>query len=163
MTHRIAAYLCALGALFAGAAYAAPAAGLDNAGCLTCHDATAKTLKVLAADGERDLRAVDPDKYGKAVHAKMQGVDCHLEIIDSVAPHKQGAVPKVAECSRCHEDLAKKAMAAGQALPPGLDKVQQNIAAYRNSFHVRPNKDDKTRVNATCNDCHDTHSFFGSA
>jgi len=158
VTHRIVVYVCALGAFLAVGA--ASAAGLDNAACLTCHDAKAKAIEVPGADGKRELKAVAPDKYGKAVHATMQCVACHTEITDAAAPHKKAADAKVTECSKCHEDLAKQAQAAGKPLAPGFDSVAKNIVAYRASFHARPNKDDKSRLNATCNDCHDTHTFL---
>jgi cytochrome b subunit of formate dehydrogenase len=135
-------------------------AGLDNASCLSCHDGHKEKPKVQTADGERALNAINPDKFDKGVHAKMQCVACHTEITDSAAPHKKEAGQKVAECSKCHEEIAKKMQAAGKPLTPGLETVAKNMAAYRNSFHARPNKDDKSHVNATCNDCHDTHSFL---
>jgi len=134
--------------------------GLDNASCLTCHDGQKEKLKVPIADGDRPLNAIDPGKFDKGVHAKLQCVGCHSEITDSSAPHKKAAGQKVAECSKCHEDLAKKIQAEGKQLSPGLQTVGKNMLAYRNSFHARPNKDDKTHANATCNDCHDTHSFL---
>ncbi|MDO8931391.1 MAG: cytochrome b/b6 domain-containing protein [Rhodocyclaceae bacterium] len=133
---------------------------LDNATCLTCHDVKKDKIKVPGAEGQRTLNAINADKYGKAVHARMQCVACHTEITDAVAPHRKGAAPKVAECSKCHEDLAKKMPAEGKSLTPGMESVVKNIAAYRNSFHARPNKEDKAHANATCNDCHDTHTFF---
>ena len=37
--------------------------------------------------------------------------------------------------------------------------VAQNIEAYRKSFHAKPNSDDKTKPNAACDNCHDTHAF----
>jgi cytochrome b subunit of formate dehydrogenase len=37
--------------------------------------------------------------------------------------------------------------------------VAKNIEAYRKSFHARPSADDKTKPNAACDNCHDTHSF----
>jgi cytochrome b subunit of formate dehydrogenase len=40
-----------------------------------------------------------------------------------------------------------------------LEVVAKNIEAYKASFHARPNTDDKTKPNASCDNCHDTHSF----
>ncbi|MFI4939957.1 MAG: cytochrome C [Burkholderiales bacterium] len=145
--------------LFQAQAMAEPA-GLDNATCLSCHDGSKEKLKIQAEAGERALNAINPDKFGKGVHAKMACVACHTEIIDSTVPHKVAAGQKVVECSACHEALAKKMQAEGKPLTPGLDKVAKNMVAYRNSLHAHPSKEDKTRVNATCNDCHDTHSFM---
>jgi cytochrome b subunit of formate dehydrogenase len=147
--------LAALVGASAGTSAAGAAPQLDNATCLSCHDG-GKEAKSLT--GDRALKPVDPGKYEKAVHAKMECVTCHTEITDATAPHKKDAGRKVAECSKCHEELAAKLL--GHGLTPGLEKVQQNIAAYRDSFHARPNKEDKAHANATCNDCHDTHTFL---
>jgi len=40
-----------------------------------------------------------------------------------------------------------------------LGLVIQNIQAYKESFHSRPDKDDPTRAKATCEDCHRSHTF----
>ena len=34
-----------------------------------------------------------------------------------------------------------------------------NIAAYRKSYHALPDREDKSRPKATCDNCHDTHTF----
>ena len=61
-------------------------AALDNAGCLSCHDAKAHKLEVPAADGKaRSLLGIAPDKYAGSVHAKMQCVACHTGITDNPA------------------------------------------------------------------------------
>ncbi|MGE5468861.1 MAG: cytochrome C [Ignavibacteria bacterium] len=133
---------------------------LDNATCLSCHDGHKGALKEAAAGGERELKAVDPDKYLKSIHGTMRCVACHADIVDAKAPHAKAGGQRVAECSQCHEDMARRAQAEGKPLSPGMEKVAKNIAAYRSSFHARPNKEDPSHVNATCNDCHDTHSFL---
>jgi cytochrome b subunit of formate dehydrogenase len=152
---------------FTAPAYAeAASAKLDNPACLSCHDAKSKKIKVPGGtdeDGEpveRALNAIKPEKYAKGVHAKMACVACHGEITDTEAPHKKADGAKVASCASCHEDLWNKLQAENKADPKSrLAIVVQNVAAYKKSFHARPNKEDKTRVNATCTDCHDTHTF----
>ncbi len=134
---------------------------LDNAGCQTCHDGKHGKLEVPAADGEkRALLAVDTDKYSKSVHAKMECVACHKEIVDNEAPHKKVVgVPK-AECAQCHLDLwdaAKKDSKTADKSRLGI--VADNVAAYKKSFHARENKDEPGKLNAICSDCHDVHSF----
>jgi cytochrome b subunit of formate dehydrogenase len=140
----------------------APAATSDaNESCLECHDAAKPKIEVPGGeDGDRPLNSIKPEKYAKGVHAGMKCVACHNEITDVEAPHKKAPDAKVASCPQCHEDLWKNLQAENQADPASrLNIVVQNIQAYKNSFHARPNKEDKSRVNATCTDCHDTHTF----
>ena len=140
---------------------AAAAAKLDNATCQTCHDGSKHQLKTAGADGEeRDLLVIDKDKFGKSVHATMQCTACHTDITDNKAPHSKAGAAKKADCIGCHEALwedAKKNHLTKEK--PRLGAVVENIEAYKKSFHARLNKEDKTRVYATCNECHEVHSF----
>jgi len=133
---------------------------LDNASCQTCHDDKKKEILVSGSEGTmRPLHAVADDKYAQSVHAKMLCVDCHKEISNSAAPHKLD-VTKIVGCVQCHQDLWETAKKENKTQEkPRLGVVVQNIEAYKNSFHARKNQDDPTRANASCNDCHDTHSF----
>lgn len=139
----------------------AEAAPLDNAGCLSCHDGKKKTLEIASAEGEaRVLKPVNPAQLAKGVHARMDCVACHTDISDSAAPHRKVAEAKAKDCASCHADLWTTLQQEGKAAErPALGKVVDNIAAYRNSFHARPNVDEPQRANATCGECHDTHSF----
>ena len=160
-----AASLLTVAALLFGAAPAA-AAVTDNAGCLSCHDGDKHKLETPDAKGEpRPLLAIAPDKYGRSVHAKMSCVACHTGIADN-PPAGQGhkrdnAQPtRTAGCAGCHEALWQTAKQDNTAAAkPGLGVVVENIEAYRESFHARKQKDDPTKVLATCDGCHDTHSF----
>jgi cytochrome b subunit of formate dehydrogenase len=146
----------------AGSKDAAPVAQkLDNATCQTCHDGKKGKLEVPKADGEkRELHAVNTDKYGKSVHARMECVACHKEITDSVTPHQKVAgAPKV-DCAQCHLDLWEAAKKDGKtAEKPRLGIVAENVEAYKKSFHAKQNKDDPTKLNAICSDCHNVHTF----
>lgn len=134
----------------------AGAVPLDNAACNECHDGRKEKIAVLAPEGgKRLLATVSPHKYAQGVHAKMDCIACHKEITDARSPHRKSATPKP-DCAGCHDDLMKTEAAA----LPGMVTVAKNIEAYRNSFHARPNKDDKSRANATCHQCHDSHGFF---
>lgn len=150
-------------ALFPGAGGATPAAGdkLDNATCLSCHDGKKGKLEVDGADGEkRALLAVRHDAFGKSVHAKMECIGCHIDIKDNRAPHgKSGAAAKV-DCVQCHTELWANTQKAGKAAEkPRLGLIVENIEAHKKSFHGRANEDDPSRINAACDQCHDTHSF----
>ena len=136
-------------------------AKLDNATCLTCHDGKHGKLEVPGAEGKKqELLAISPDKFGKSVHAKLDCVSCHTDIVDSKAEHQKAAGVKPPDCVQCHEALWETAKKENKTTEkPRLGVVVENIAAYNKSFHARANKEDKAHVNATCNDCHDTHSF----
>jgi cytochrome b subunit of formate dehydrogenase len=135
--------------------------GLGNATCLSCHDGKKGKLEVPAKDGEkRALHAVAPDKFAKSVHSDMECIACHLEIHDSAVPHKKTIGEKRPDCVQCHQKLgetAAQAKTAGERRRFRL--VAESIENYRTSYHARPNQDDPTRVNASCNDCHNVHSF----
>jgi cytochrome b subunit of formate dehydrogenase len=139
---------------------------LDNAGCLACHDGKKGKLEVATPAGKpRALHAVDPQKFGKGVHAQMECVACHTDIkdnADKARSHERDPATPVAkvDCAGCHQELWDQTVKRGRADErPRLKAVATNIENYRKSFHARPNPDDKTRPNATCSECHDTHSF----
>jgi cytochrome b subunit of formate dehydrogenase len=151
--------------VFAIASNAPSDPSLDNASCLSCHDGNKGKLEVPGADGnKRELRHVAADKFGQGVHAKLSCVACHANIKDKAendnAHAKQAQAASKVDCAGCHLDLWEQAKKAGKAQEkPRLEVVVKNIEAYKNSFHARPNEDDKTRPNASCDNCHDTHSF----
>jgi cytochrome b subunit of formate dehydrogenase len=136
-------------------------AGLGNAACLSCHDGRKGKLEVPAADGgKRALHAVAPEKFAKSVHSDMECIACHLEIHDSSTPHKKTLGENRPDCVQCHQKLGETAIrekAAGERRRFRL--VAESIESYRSSYHARPNQDDATKANASCNDCHNVHSF----
>ena len=158
--------LAGLAAVFLGLGSWTWAAELDNSGCLSCHDGKKGKLEVPGKDAKpRALLNVAPDKFGQGVHAKMQCVQCHTDIKDNAdggKPHAKDAsqpVKKV-DCAQCHEQLWDQAQKAGNTANAGrLKTVVDNIKAYKESFHARPNSEDKTKPNASCDNCHDTHTF----
>ncbi|MRW86686.1 cytochrome C [Pseudoduganella sp. FT26W] len=159
-----------LGAVFclAGALSSVPATAADSppasgdAACLACHDAK-KTIKVSNEDGdERALRGVDPAKHGASVHRGLSCVSCHSDLTvtgDAKAPHKKNgqAAP---DCATCHQRLWDEAQKNGSASSrPRMGKVVSNIAAYKKSFHAKPDDDNPNVPKASCTQCHDTHTF----
>ena len=158
----------ACGLLIAASAAVAQTAGSaqDNGACLSCHDSHAKALEVSAGEAKpRRLLAIDADKYGKGVHAKMQCLACHTGVtsVPAAGAGHVGAAPGAlasAGCADCHEKLWDRAKADGTAAAKArLGVVVDNIAAYRESFHARPSKKDPSKPLAACDNCHDTHSF----
>jgi cytochrome b subunit of formate dehydrogenase/bacterioferritin-associated ferredoxin len=138
---------------------AASASKLDNADCLSCHDTKAKKIEVPAADGKpRALKTVPPEKFALGEHARMQCVACHANIADNAEKGSHAKVEGKAkpDCAGCHQQLQAEGKAAGK---PGMEKVLTNVEEHKKSIHARPNADDKTRQNASCNDCHSAHTF----
>jgi cytochrome b subunit of formate dehydrogenase len=145
----------------AGDALAAGAGGLGNTACLSCHDGKSGKLDVPGKDGEkRTLQAVEPTQFAKSVHSGMECVTCHLEINDSTVNHKKTPGETSPDCVKCHEKLN---IAAAQEKVAGerrwMRAVARNIETYKSSQHARPNADDPSKPNASCNDCHNVHSF----
>lgn len=150
----------------AGSETAETPAKLDNASCLSCHDGKKGAIEVPAPDDEkRELLTVTAEKLGKSVHANMECVACHTDIKDDVqktSTHgKNGAVKlEKVDCAGCHQSLWQAAQSAGQGKDkPGLGRIAKNIAAYQQSFHARPNQNFPDQPNASCDGCHDAHSF----
>ena len=164
----VAAVVCVAGTSISGSVAAASskaavppvAPKLDNATCQACHDGKKGKLEVTGADGAKlPLHAIAEDKFGKSVHGSLQCVSCHKDITDSETPHKKDSTQKP-DCAQCHTALwetAKKDNMTQEKTRLGI--VVQNIEAYKSSFHSRPNKEDKSRINATCDNCHDVHTF----
>lgn len=136
------------------------AAKLDKAGCLECHASDSDAIEVETDDGEtRELRSVDTPVFDQAAHAKLQCVDCHENVVDSKSEHALSDAPKP-DCATCHEKLWETAKQDGSAASkPNLEVVVKNIAAYRDSFHARPDADFPDRPKATCEQCHNSHEF----
>ena len=137
----------------------AKAADLSNASCLSCHDGKKEKLETKDEEGEmRPLLVIDPKKYSHGVHAKMECVACHKEIVDAKAPHQKVEAPKPS-CIQCHTNLWEAAQKDGSANEkPRLGVVVQNIEAYKKSYHAQPSKGE-TEPRAVCDDCHNTHFF----
>ena len=146
----------------AGAKAAAPAAAaLDNATCLGCHGN--QGFAVPGANGKARALHVRKDKFEHSVHGKRQCVECHKDITE--IPHPLGVTHKVS-CVTCHDDLWKAAQKDGTTAEHArLGAVVQQIDRYMKSIHARPSRDDQSRTNATCYNCHDPHYVYpqGSA
>jgi predicted CXXCH cytochrome family protein len=147
----------ALAADAAGAKAAEAAVGNpDNEVCLGCHGNEGFTTT--GADGTpRDLHIIK-DKFGKSVHGKRVCTECHKDIVE--IPHKPGVTHKVS-CVTCHEQLWEKAQKENKTQENArLGVVVKQIDRFMKSIHARPNKDDQSRTNATCYNCHDPHYVY---
>ncbi|MGP1677240.1 MAG: cytochrome C [Burkholderiales bacterium] len=130
----------------------------ENAICLGCHGNEGFAMP--GADGQmRDLHVIQ-DRFGNSVHGKRLCTECHKDIVE--IPHKTGVTHKVS-CVTCHEALWDKAKQEEKTQTPEnarLGVVVQQIDRFMKSIHARPNKDDQSRTNATCYNCHDPHYVY---
>lgn len=132
-----------------------------NDTCLGCHGNPGFTAP--GADGKTRQLYVIKDKFGKSVHGRRSCVECHTDITE--IPHKAGVTHKV-NCVNCHDALWNAAKAENNTQENArLGVVVQQIDHYMKSIHARPNRDNQSRVNATCFDCHAPHYIYaeGSA
>lgn len=163
-TKSILAMLAMASALMGGspAAHAADhPTKLDNATCLSCHGGKKGKVEVVGKDGKKHaLAPVNEAGLEKGVHGKLQCVTCHTDIVDSQANHRKAPGVAKPDCATCHLQLWEEAKKNNQAKDKErLGVVAQNVEAYKNSFHARPDKDDPSRAKAVCSECHSTHEF----
>jgi cytochrome b subunit of formate dehydrogenase len=156
MRHSIlaASLVAALCAVFT--ASPAQAQVLENDTCLGCHGN--EGFSAPGPDGKpRDLHLF-ADKFGKSVHGKRLCVECHKNITS--IPHEPGTQVRVS-CVECHESQWKSAQLEGKEKEAArMGYVVQQIDRYMKSIHARPSREDQSRTNATCYNCHDAHYVF---
>ncbi len=136
---------------------AEPAVGnTANDACLNCHGK--QGFSTPGANGQKRPLHVIKDKFGKSVHGKRACVECHTDITE--IPHKPGVAHRVG-CVACHKslwDTAKAENKTGERARLGV--VVEQIDHYAKSIHARPSKNDASRSNANCYDCHDSHYVY---
>ena len=128
----------------------------DNDVCLGCHGNEGFSMP--GPDGKpRDLHIIK-DKFGNSVHGRRVCTECHKDITE--IPHKPGVQHKVS-CVTCHEELWDKAQKEGKTAENArLGVVVKQIDRFMKSIHARPNREDQSRTNATCYNCHDPHYVY---
>ena len=126
-----------------------------NKRCLMCHQREQLSAKM--ANGDSRSLYVNPDEFTDSVHGGRECVECHKDIIK--VPHRKGIDRKVS-CINCHETLWEEAQSNGHSDDEKrLGEVVLQIDSYMHSVHARPNREDQSRTNATCYDCHDAHKI----
>ena len=133
----------------------AAAAPLDNATCLGCHGNEGFSMP--GPDGKPRPLHVIKEKFELSVHAKRRCVECHQDITE--IPHKKAGPAKVG-CVTCHQELWKAAQGKPAKEHERLGVVVDQIERYLKSVHARPRRDDQSRTNATCFNCHDVHYIY---
>jgi predicted CXXCH cytochrome family protein len=128
----------------------------DNAICLACHGM--QGFSAPDASGQARPLHVVKDKFEKSVHGKRFCVECHKDITE--IPHQKGVQHKVG-CVQCHQDLWEAAQSENRTQENArLGVVVKQIDRYMKSIHARPSKEDQSRTNATCYNCHDAHYVY---
>jgi cytochrome b subunit of formate dehydrogenase len=137
------------------AAAATPAMPLDNATCLGCH--ANEGFAMPGPDGRPRPLHVLKEKFELSVHAKRQCVECHTDITE--IPHKKTGPLRVG-CIQCHQDTWRGLSEDDKQKYERLGVVVEQIDRYLKSVHARPRRDDQSRTNATCYNCHDAHYIY---
>jgi len=137
------------------AAAAAPAMPLDNATCLGCHGNDGFAMP--GPDGRPRPLHVVKEKFELSVHAKRRCVECHTDITE--IPHKRTGPLRVG-CIQCHQDTWRGLSEDDKHKYERLGVVVEQIDRYLKSVHARPRRDDQSRTNATCYNCHDAHYIY---
>ena len=133
-----------------------PTGNLANDACLMCHGEP--SFSAADATGKARSLYVAKNRFGQSVHGKRQCVECHTDITE--IPHKPGVTHNVS-CVNCHDTLWKKAQAENKTQENAmLGNVVQMIDHYQKSVHARANRDNPTRANAICYDCHSPHYVY---
>ena len=129
---------------------------IPSAACLSCH--RKEGFAVEGPDGKRRPLHVSKDRFEKSVHGKRQCQECHRDITE--IPHKPGVQHKVS-CVQCHESLWENAKKENKIQEfARLGVVVEQIEKYMHSIHARPSREDQSRTNATCYNCHDAHYVY---
>lgn len=152
-----------------------PSTEIDT--CLDCHGVEGFAVpKGETGDSLKRALHVQPETFKNSVHAEVRCVSCHVDI--EQMPHKAN-VKRSVDCITCHQqqldenkdetqelvDLTRSLTHAMAGLPSTVQiKKQSELTLqarhYLASVHAQPRKDDPSRVNATCWDCHGEHDVF---
>ncbi len=130
---------------------------IPNKKCLKCHgDEEDQTVE--RDDGTVVNIYVHPDELAASVHGEQLCVGCHTNVTDT--KHEDDPPQILVSCVECHQKTWEEDQAGTgpkDAKHERLGVVMEQIDSYMHSVHARPNKEDQSRTNATCYDCHDAH------
>ncbi len=105
--HRISTVVCVAGLILGSMLTVPPVVAQSVEDCLMCHEDP-------ELEGERAGKTVsvyvDPEAYGRSVHADFACVDCHMDLEGAELPHDEEL--ESVDCSSCHDDVAE-VLAAG--------------------------------------------------
>lgn len=126
---------------------------LTNEMCLACHGQ--EGFAPAPAPGQ--IPIVLTNRFLGSVHGQRQCVECHTNITE--IPHEK--VGTRVGCVTCHEELLDTARYENDTEAVNkLSGVVDMIGRYMKSIHAQPNKEDQSRTNATCHNCHEAHYIY---
>lgn len=129
-----------------------------NESCWDCHGVEGfASPDAEAAHSMREL-SLQPIGFEKSSHGRQLCVACHTDIVQ--VPHKKD-VERAVDCVQCHEETAagERPMSRPED-GQDMETVVAQIRSYLESRHAEPSKDDPSRPNATCVDCHNAHYTY---
>ncbi len=130
---------------------------VPNKKCFKCHDD--EDEKVWELDDGREVYIyVDPDKFEASVHGEQYCVGCHSNVVLKRGEHGEELPIKVG-CVNCHTEKWEEDQKRETPEHERLGVVMEQIDSYMHSVHARPNREDQTRTNAACHDCHEPHNI----
>ncbi|MCP4127479.1 MAG: cytochrome C [Gammaproteobacteria bacterium] len=128
---------------------------IPNERCLTCHGDEKQKTDV-RDDGHTPVKIfVHRKQIENSVHGDLRCNDCHTTI--ERVPHRQ-APQVVVGCIDCHKETWKEYKDDPDGKHKRLKVVNDQVGSYMQSIHAQPSKQDQTRTNATCYDCHEAHN-----
>jgi cytochrome b subunit of formate dehydrogenase len=131
-----------------------------NEKCFDCHGVEGFAVP-LGEHGFTKKRALsfDRDGFNNSAHGKRKCVECHTDIKQS--PHRKG-LQRAVDCVTCHSNVWKEAQSDRAKMRENkrVGEVVEETGHYMESVHAQPNKDDPTKPNATCVDCHSAHYVY---
>jgi cytochrome b subunit of formate dehydrogenase len=129
---------------------------MPNSACLDCHGKQGFAVPE-GSDGQAPKRHlfVNGDALAASAHSKVPCVGCHADIKE--LPHAKD-VKRGVDCIQCHADTAKAENTGPEKQRIG--NVMHQTGDFLASIHAQPRKDDPSRPNATCVDCHSAHNVF---
>jgi len=124
-----------------------------NKVCLDCHGVQGFAVpKGETGQAPKRHLFVNGDAFTGSAHGKVPCVGCHADIKE--LPHAKD-VKRSVDCIQCHADTAKTQASGAESIRIG--NVIHQTRDFLASIHARPSKDDPSRPNATCVDCHSAH------
>ena len=128
--------------------FSVPAQGFANEDCATCH-----------ADTGGDPAEVTADSLAMSVHAGMDCMACHIDIVD--LPHADVLEP--VDCAGCHSDIGEIYEKHGRGRV-GIDPDIPTCVGCHGSHDIRGIDDKKSLVHPlnlprTCGTCHEDDEF----